>query len=633
MVAAGIARGLSQASKNSAVLLPVVCVLLLAHGLITRPTPVMGGPAHPTRRVFLARLASALVAMMPVAFLSLGAVYGFKIEQLPGWPWAVPLGGHIKTLLLVREHMAEGHSAFLAGQLGMYGWWWYFPFTFAVKTPLPTLILLGACIIYQISSVRIQSGQDVKELIWRGVMLGAFPVLFFLTTLFSTVNIGYRHLLPVLPFTFVFIGRQVSNVKYQASNAKRHLAILSPCLLVTILLVWYAISAAMVFPFPHGYFNELVGGSANGWKYLADSNTEWGQSLKELKRYMDARGWPSIKLSIFTLADPAAYDLNYEPLPPTSHTPQVMPARFNPPPGRYAISTTALDGLGIVNPDTFDWFRHREPVARVAHTMFVYQVDPPAVTQTWVAQCSIPEAPLDPETLSEGLGRNDLRQATFDCTQSWLYPQGAGWYVLSSDVSSRSDRFITLHLARSHLVYEQKSFELITPFRVHEWMSSEAVGLDRIQVGIAAPSEWPPTQAEAEGSKLSAPLLLEGGLEWLGYRLGTSQGRAGQTVELETRWRVNQLPEQPLSLMAHLLAPDGHPVSVGDGLGVPIEDWRVGDTIVQRHVFEIPPDTPPGTYWVQIGAYTLTDLHRLAIISGAQPAADRIVLTRWEVVD
>jgi len=72
MVAAGIARGLSQASKNSAVLLlPVVCVLLLAHGLITRPTPVMGGPAHPTRRVFLARLASALVAMMPVAFLSL----------------------------------------------------------------------------------------------------------------------------------------------------------------------------------------------------------------------------------------------------------------------------------------------------------------------------------------------------------------------------------------------------------------------------------------------------------------------------------------------------------------------------------------------------------------------------------
>jgi len=132
---------------------------------------------------------------------------------------------------------------------------------------------------------------------------------------------------------------------------------------------------------------------------------------------------------------------------------------------------------------------------------------------------------------------------------------------------------------------------------------------------------------------VSAPVSLEGGLEWLGYTLDRSRTRAGQSVELATFWRVDQLPAEPLSLMAHVLASDGRPISIGDGLGVPIEDWRVGDTIVQRHVLEIPPGAPRGTYWVHIGAYTLKDLHRLAIVSGAQPAADRIVLTRLEVVN
>jgi hypothetical protein len=84
--------------------------------------------------------------------------------------------------------------------------------------------------------------------------------------------------------------------------------------------------------------------------------------------------------------------------------------------------------------------------------------------------------------------------------------------------------------------------------------------------------------------------------------------------------------------MAHLIAQDGRAVAVGDGLGAPIENWQAGDLIVQRHVLEIPPDTAPGTYWVQVGAYTLGDLTRLIIPSAQQDNADRIVLQRLEVI-
>ncbi|OQY19524.1 MAG: hypothetical protein B6I35_11555 [Anaerolineaceae bacterium 4572_32.2] len=124
------------------------------------------------------------------------------------------------------------------------------------------------------------------------------------------------------------------------------------------------------------------------------------------------------------------------------------------------------------------------------------------------------------------------------------------------------------------------------------------------------------------------------------YRGGETEGaftRApesaapGETLILWTYWSVSSIPDSPLSLMAHLLDRKGQPVAVGDGLGVPVESWQIGDVILQRHILEIPPDAAPGTYWVQTGAYALADLQRLAVTSDGQPIGDRIVLARLEV--
>jgi len=84
--------------------------------------------------------------------------------------------------------------------------------------------------------------------------------------------------------------------------------------------------------------------------------------------------------------------------------------------------------------------------------------------------------------------------------------------------------------------------------------------------------------------------------------------------------------------MAHLIAADGHAVAVGDGLGVPLEIWQEGDIIVQRHSLIVPPDAPPGMYWLHIGAYTLADLQRWVIHTDQGPLADRILLEQLEVV-
>ena len=135
--------------------------------------------------------------------------------------------------------------------------------------------------------------------------------------------------------------------------------------------------------------------------------------------------------------------------------------------------------------------------------------------------------------------------------------------------------------------------------------------------------------------RLSAPVGLDGPLAFLGYRLGWEDEETitpGQTVELWTYWAVTQPPTGPLSLMAHLLNEAGQAVAVGDGLGVPVEQWRPGDVIVQRHALTLPPEVAPGTHWVQTGAYALPELERLVVMRDDQAVGDRLLLTQVEVV-
>jgi 4-amino-4-deoxy-L-arabinose transferase-like glycosyltransferase len=621
---AGLTLGLAQGAKLSAMLLlPTQGLLILAYGICGTenppfPIPHSRFPIPDSRWRTVLLLGIAYAGMVVLAAVVLWAIYGFEVGPVPELGWSLPAPSHAIPWLRLREHMQGGHAAFLMGQVSHQGWWYYFPVALALKTPLPTLLLWLAALVALVLGQR-QPWRDELALL-------LFPMLYLGFSLQSSLNIGYRHLLPILPLLAIFTGRLA-----------RCLRGLPRRLVATGLGLWLVVGTVSLYPHYLAYFNELAGGPDGGYRYLVDSNTDWGQALKELVSYQDARDAESVYLSMFTFLDPAIYGIRYQPLTPMhGNTPAIFPSRFNPPPGVYVISTTTLQGIPLADPEMYDWFRRREPDARIGHVMFLYNVPQAAEPASWVAQCIIPVAPLPPEVVAEGFGSDDLRRAYFDCTQSWLVPGGGqspGWYVLFRDTAMQPNDFTQSHLARMRLIYEQGEPHLIPPFVVYEWAPGAATGPGLTQTGIVAPSDWPPPQVETEGEMLSAPLALEDGPEWLGYRLDLTQAQAGQRVELQTFWRVNQQATVPLSLMAHLIARDGQAIAVGDGLGVPIENWQPGDVINQRHLLEIPPDTPPGTYWVHIGAYTLTDLRRLVVASAEQPAADRILLKRLEVVE
>jgi len=368
---------------------------------------------------------------------------------------------------------------------------------------------------------------------------------------------------------------------------------------------------------------------------MADSNADWGQALKALRDYLETHHLSNPQLSTYThFVLPELYGIQAAPLPPLKNAPPILPARFNPAPGDYVISASTLRGLQLADAEMYNWFWHREPDDVVANAMLVYHVAERTPRPTWLAQCIVPVDPLSPEVAAEGFGRADLRLVYFDCTQSWFYPTGGqspGWVALAGESpvlkNSSEMAWAQRYLAATRLSFEQKRAGFSPPFRIYQddgRMAYPQGGQVRV-----APSEQELAEA-LTARPVDLPVTFEGGLTLLGYRLDHPKPKPGETVHVEIAWRVDDVPRQLLSLMAHALGPDGLAVAVGDGLGVPIENWQVGDIFVQRHTLTLPKDIAPGQYWIQTGVYGFDDGKRWPV-RDARATGDRALLTALEV--
>ncbi|MGQ9710707.1 MAG: ArnT family glycosyltransferase [Anaerolineae bacterium] len=586
LVTAGIGLGLALGTKTSAILLLPIVVFL----------GIIADRRRPTR----------MLALIGIAALTLWALYRFEINRWPGIPYPLPAASHLIPWLRLRRHVADGHPAFLLGENRMRGWWYYFPVAFILKTPLPTLLLLALSGI-GVPSRPWQAVPSLRNLQRWGTLI-LFPLIYGIMTLFSPINIGYRHLLPLLPFLFIGIGRLGSgtpNIRPPIRHPYRALRQVYP-----VLLAWLTLDTLRVAPHYLADFNALAGGPDGGWRYLADSNTDWGQGYKDLARFQKEKGVVQVRLSAFLPSyDPAIYGVVYEPLTPMGGTtPAIFPSRFNPPPGDYIISATTLDGIPLVDPEMYDWFRKREPDARIAHVLFYYRVPPQDSPPRWVAQCTVPVVPLSQEVITEGFGRDDLRLAFWDCTQAWLYPDGgtsSGWYVFYRDPAIIGTPFIRSHLAGLRLSYEQRRRSSTPPFQIYEWAADTVVPLPALSLTLP------------EG--VTSPIALNGPLAFL----GASASLERDDLDVETWWQVTEGPiTRPLSIMGHLLTAEGEVIGQDDGLGVSPVIWQPGDIIVQRHQF---PQPPAGTEpWLRTGVYWLDTMERWSLVQ--IPNVDIILL-------
>jgi hypothetical protein len=185
----------------------------------------------------------------------------------------------------------------------------------------------------------------------------------------SALQLGVRLVLPALPF-FLLVG--CFAIRQALGGRVGRVALL-------LLFGWLAVASASIYPQGIAYFNEWVGGPANGWKYLSGSNLDWGQGLPQLAEYVKRNRLKQVKLYYFGFDKLHRYGLQDVVIPQAApwFPEYVEETILKPKPGVYAVSTTLLPGhfFDLKYRDYFRFFRERRPDAVVGYAIFVYKVD------------------------------------------------------------------------------------------------------------------------------------------------------------------------------------------------------------------------------------------------------------------
>ncbi|HUM04889.1 MAG TPA: glycosyltransferase family 39 protein [Terriglobales bacterium] len=384
LVLAGLAAGLAMATKHSSILLPPMLILLAAGELIRRSSVESSVP-HETRRRQAVRLAVALIAIGAIAGMVLWSTYGFHLQPRPGvdatqriMDSAARLKHPFQAKMIVtfaRWHLlpqsylygltdvgftAEFSHSYLLGTIHPHGVWYYFPVAFAIKTTLGLMILLALVPVAVLWS-RVRRGRELMfVLIPAGIYLAV--------AMLSLMNIGIRHLLPVYPLLMLLAG-------WAAATLIEHRR--AWVYVVALLLAWNAVSSLRAAPVYISYSNELWGGPPQTYRYLSDSNADWGQQLHSVRQYLDARGVKNCWFAYFAdvVVEPSYYGVPCKPLTTIASVwlrpEREVPAAID---GPVLISAGVLSGYefgpGELNP--YEQFRHIHPTAVIENAVFVF---------------------------------------------------------------------------------------------------------------------------------------------------------------------------------------------------------------------------------------------------------------------
>jgi hypothetical protein len=306
--------------------------------------------------------------MLPIAALVLWAIYRFEVRPVGAISFSLPAATYLDNFARVQGHISGGHRAFLVGDLSQAGWWHYFVVALIIKTPLPILILATTALI----------GRRRTESWRKEIFLWLPAATLFAIASYTRLNIGYRHILPVLPLLLV----------WGACTAPRWWQRPITRVLLLLILAWHVMGTLAQHPDHLAHFNAIIGGSDHGYKYLGDSNLDWGQDLNLLAEYAGQDHDEPVRLAYFGSADLSAYGLEHLSLLDQEGAAQDFSAA-NPASGLYAISASHLQGIALSEPDLFDWYRRQEPFKQLGHSILLYRV----VEQTsgaWIAHCLDP---------------------------------------------------------------------------------------------------------------------------------------------------------------------------------------------------------------------------------------------------
>lgn len=423
-VLSGVFLGLAQLAKFSAVLLfPIFGMFAVLAGLLVSVPLLPGAWKLRLKNGFLYGVKYGVSVL--VCFILVWALYVPNTWHMPGeviaeiaraqfpndraigrlaemsviWmsanPVLKPLAEYFLGLFMVFARVAGGNTYYFLGHVSNQATAWYFPVVYLLKETLPILFLILATAGYTLwRAARTTMAEGVGR--WYGLLIAllrerlvqvmmVFFILFYsYVSITGNLNIGFRHLFPILPFIYVLIAKVVFDIikrfEHEPTTAK-FLKFTAGGLAVVTLAI-----PALSYPSYLSYFNPIGGGHAGGYRYVTDSNYDWGQDLKRLGEWVEnynttcqsmktgscsdiSHGQPieNIRVDYFGGSNPR-FHLGDRYIPWHSHR--------APESGWYAISIGFLmENLyrtAAPGEQTYTWLRDVAPVARVGDSIFVF---------------------------------------------------------------------------------------------------------------------------------------------------------------------------------------------------------------------------------------------------------------------
>lgn len=347
------ALGISQVAKyTSIVLFPLSLVALLLYDLSR-----WGGLKRETGTaravvfrylgyIVLAMLATILIVNAGFLFnrtFTLFGEYVFRSElfqnlqnnfpMLGRFPVPVPYP-YLQGIDLIRYNEQSGASygnIYLLGHISaVKGFPGYFIVASLLKVPIVTQAIIALALAVYFSK------KERRAAFLSNEVFLLIPVAFFTVyfNFFYNAQIGIRHFLPVFPLLYVFSGNLFTGWKGFSPLQKA---------LTWGSMVYLCASVLSYYPYNLSYFNEIVWDRTQAYRYLADSNVDWGQGQNELWEYI--------------AKNPAAV---YQPGKVRS--------------GRIIVSVNDLVGINV-DPGKYAWLRDNfEPVDTIAYAYLVYDI-------------------------------------------------------------------------------------------------------------------------------------------------------------------------------------------------------------------------------------------------------------------
>jgi hypothetical protein len=401
---AGIFLGLAELTKFSAVLLfPVFTLVIIIYAIFKKTEP------EKSKIKELGEYAIKYILVIVICFVSIWILYQYNtfnmppekihdiartvfgdtgsgkiaksvVIQMSTLPLLKGMSEYFLGVFMVFVRVTGGNTYYFLGEVSNHARQSYFPVVFLLKETLAMLILIIFSLVYSVYRMlkNIFSGNQEFFItnIWEKFKIylqGSvdqysmliFIFLYIYLSITGNLNIGFRHLFPILPFIYVLVSKTVFDWLREVNSevTKKTLGII-----LIIFCAWIILEPTISFPSYLSYYNEAAGGHLNGYKYVTDSNTDWGQDLKRLSNWVNENNIDKIRVDYFGGSNPEYY-LKDRFIP--------WHADLDPEPGWYAISATFLEESIYKDKSpgdkNYEWTLKYKPL-RIGDSIFVYHV-------------------------------------------------------------------------------------------------------------------------------------------------------------------------------------------------------------------------------------------------------------------